>query len=196
MIPGFGRGYDSLSGLLLALVFWAVLTFALLNTVLWPEWLPARMRTITWFGVLGIWAASVIRAKYSQRKGDCKTDPPTPGSDRFPEFLEHYLRGEWDVLKTKLPRHLQRCPHDLEARLLWASTLRRLGEIGQARRQLELIRQADATGSWVLELHREKALLRNLEREFSAHSSDPALQSPTGTETSGQPALPQPAVAA
>jgi hypothetical protein len=81
----------------------------------------------------------------------------------YPELLVHYLRGEWDVLIPKLNRYLRKNSGDTDARLLLAAALRRQNQIREAKRQLEFVRQLDSSGKWVLELHREKQFLRQLE---------------------------------
>ncbi len=121
-----------------------------------------------WIGLLsagGCWAAVSILAARSQKAEASEVDRVAPADDVYPELLVHYLRGEWDVLIPKLHRHLRKNSGDTDARLLLAAAFRRQNQIREARRQLEFVRQLDTSGKWVLELHREKQFLRQLEVE-------------------------------
>lgn len=185
-IPGFGEGYGGPGPLLVAVTFWGVFNLSLVGTVLWPEWLPPKTQTTLWAITAAIWVVSVIWAsKRAATRSTCEASPDATSPDQFPDLLELYLKGQWEVLRAKLPRYLQGHPHDVEARLLWASTLRRLGEVADARRQLELVRQSDTAGRWILEVHREKGLLRELERDLSA-----GAEAAEDSETAGPEQIP------
>ncbi|MCS7238663.1 MAG: hypothetical protein NZ899_10400 [Thermoguttaceae bacterium] len=173
VIPGFSRAYSSLGATLAACSFWLLFNLTLVSETLWTEWLSREARILLWGLAAGAWLVAISLAR---RKEDSLTaageESLREENDPFPNFLEHYLRGDWELLAAKLARHLEHNPQDAEARLLLASVHRRQGRIRDARRQLEHLRQIDSSGRWILELHREKSLLRQLELEPTETSSE------------------------
>jgi|GEM_PF-3797420 len=164
-IPGLEPSRLSWSAVAAAVGFWWSICFTLVTHFLWSEMFPPVAK---WIGLLsagGCWAAVWILAARSQRAEASGEDPVAPADDIYPELLVHYLRGEWDVLIPKVNRYLRKNSGDTDARLLLAAALRRQNQIREARRQLDFVRQLDTSGKWLLELHREKQFLRQLETQ-------------------------------
>lgn len=173
LIPGFSSAYDSAGGTLASCCFWVLFNLALAAEILWTEWLPDRTRLFLWGITLAAWVAAVSLARSGSNGGQDDRRDAAATDDPFPAFLDYYLRGDWDVLAAKLTRHLELHPQDVESRLMLASTLRRQGRLREARRQLEHLRQTDCSGRWILEVHREKALLRQMEQDGGECQAEP-----------------------
>lgn len=164
IIPGFQRGGRGWVFAAAVCGFWVFLHLSLISQLVWTEWISSGNRTLLWIAVAACWLTSLWSSLAGAEK-EVGTPEAVSDLDPFGGMLTHYLRGDWEVLAAKAARHLQHNPGDIEVRLLYASVLRRQGAFREARRQLDLVRQADPTGKWLLEVHREKSLLRQLEQE-------------------------------
>jgi len=165
-IPGAEASQLSWAAVGASLGFWWSVCLALLTHLVWPEMLPPPVKWVWLVTAASCWLA--VQAMPSHGGTSCKArddDSRDSAGEVYPEFLSHYLRGEWDLLVPKLNRYLRRNSADVDARLLLALTLRRQKNLTEAKRQLEFVRQLDTSGKWVLELHREKQLLRQLETQ-------------------------------
>ncbi len=87
--------------------------------------------------------------------------------DLFARAQGEYLKGNWFECEVAINRLLEEKPDDVDARLLLASLLRRLGHGEEARQRLRELATLEGAGKWQLEIAREWQLL-------SKTSTDPA----------------------
>jgi thioredoxin-like negative regulator of GroEL len=82
----------------------------------------------------------------------------------FREAQRLYLKGHWLEAEALAAQLIARQPVDVEARLLWASILRRSGQWREARKMLMALRDEAAAGRWQLEIEMD---LRQIEELVS-----------------------------
>jgi hypothetical protein len=141
------------SGLLQAVGFALLLNGALATTLVWTELLSAETRLAAWAAVALLWlmgAWSAWRFTLNRRE---------PDGDLFSSALSEYLQGNWFAAEALLERLVKNDPRDIEARLLWATLLRRTGRLQEARTALDRLARSPGTEKWDLEIRREKVLM-------------------------------------
>lgn len=157
-LPGLWcRG--SFCGLLLAVVFSNLLVVAILATFVWPELLRMGAKAVVCFSVAALWAVFAIpqvRAQLERRKdlrsnGDLK--------HLFRAAQTEYLRGNWFQAESLLNQLLEVCTDDVEARLLLATLLRRVGRFEASAKQLDCVELAPDGHRWCREIEGERRLL-------------------------------------
>lgn len=70
-----------------------------------------------------------------------------------------YLSGHWHEAERILRPMLRENPEDLEARLLFATLLRRSERHEEAEKELDILEDQDDRGAWISELLAERRLL-------------------------------------
>jgi hypothetical protein len=163
------------SGLALAGGFAVLLDIAILSTWVWTELLDLPFRLFAWCGVLLFWLGSAVASAMQM-----PTLLHVPSAELleklFAKGQAEYLKGNWFECEVAINRLLEEKPGDVDAVLLLASMLRRLGHGEEARQQLRILATLDGAGKWQLEIAREWHLLRD------EHSISPALNAAGAAE--------------
>jgi hypothetical protein len=160
--PGFPQLWMRGSWLALAVAVGAgsMLNAALLGTLVWRELLPLEVRNALWMAIGLIWAAAALYSFFLEpdlpphQRLDHTEDP-------FPKAVVEYLRGNWYEAERTLAALLRRDVRDVQARLLLAALLRRVGRLEEAGRQLDTLTRFETADSWQLEIQRERQLIQN-----------------------------------
>lgn len=156
--PGLPRLWihGEVSALRGALVFAALLNFALMTTFLWPWRFPLVLPVALWSLVVPIWAVSFWSTW--RRFPEPLEEKATIYEDLFLRAQAEYLRGDYFAAEAALDRLIRRRPQDIEARLLLAGVYRRTGRFDMARKHLRRLARTGGA-KWALEVSRELALI-------------------------------------
>lgn len=164
------------AGLLGAAAFAGALNFALITTLapgvggvtsLW-------LRGAAWVLVLGFWILGIRRGLGELTRPRQAATPALPQLDEwFRQAQTEYLRGHWIEAETLLSRLLVQQPHDAEARLLLASTLRRTARLAAARKTLTEMSSEETAARWTWEIQAELARIRASEEEPHKSQAEP-----------------------
>jgi tetratricopeptide (TPR) repeat protein len=146
------------SALGLAIGAAALVNVALAATLLWSELLTQEVCRILWVAVSVVWIASAVAAWTGDRR-EIGRRPPDTTQDRYPEALNHYLKGNWFEAEHALRELLRGNPPDPDAGLLLATLLRHTGRFDEAARQLDRLEQSGGGEKWALEIGREREQL-------------------------------------
>ncbi|MDZ4817875.1 MAG: tetratricopeptide repeat protein [Planctomycetota bacterium] len=139
---------------------------ALLNVSIVASWgyteiLPPAFRLIAWPGLLLFWGGFLlmnIRAMPS-----LLGLPDTEILDAlFTTAQTEYLNGNWFEAEVALNRVLELNPNDIDAHLLLASLLRKIGHVEEAKQTLRHLATITGCGKWQLEIAREWQMLRGM----------------------------------
>lgn len=155
LAPLWQRG--AVSGLVLALVFAALLNLTIATTWIWTEAVTAGVRWMAWGAVLAIWGGSAWAAA-----GWGRAEGPRPGPTSgalFQTAVSEYLQGNWLEAERVLRQLLGRNARDLEARLLLATLYRHTERLSEAAAELDRLATFDGSEAWEFEIGRERALL-------------------------------------
>jgi uncharacterized protein HemY len=148
---------------------------ALASTLLWSELLAAGVRSSVWVAVVVVWGTSALVSYWSDCRSRSSSQAP-PAAGAFAEAVDHYLEGDWFQAERVLLGLLGENPRDFDARLMWATLLRRTGRLDEAERQLDRLERLDGSQKWELEIRRERQWLRE------ASTQTPDGESIPGTE--------------
>jgi hypothetical protein len=148
------------SGLALACGFAVLLDIAILSTWVWTELLDLPFRLFAWCGVLLFWLGSAV-AGAMQMTALLRVPSTELLEDLFAGAQGEYLKGNWFECEVAINRLLEEKPGDVDAMLLLASMLRRLGHGEEARQRLRKLATLEGAGKWQLEIAREWQLLRD-----------------------------------
>ncbi|TWT87706.1 hypothetical protein Mal64_32490 [Pseudobythopirellula maris] len=193
--PGLAHLWHSgaWAGLALAVGFGVLLNLLIISTWVWPAWLEPRLKLgcglivgLLW--VAALWETRGELRRVAQRREAEESGVPTPEDTRqvarqaelddlLCESQKRYLRGDWLAALSAVDRLLHADRHDVEAQLLRASVLRRVGRDEEAKRQLQHTSRFDDAQQWAFEIGRE---LERLEESTS---------DPQEIESSAGPAL-------
>jgi hypothetical protein len=146
------------SGLVLALVAAAFLDLLLLGSFGWSELIEPVWRNSLWTGLGVFWIVAVMWSVRQCRRWTA-AGLPDPTQDAFPEALDCYLKGDYYQAEHVLRGLLQRNARDLDAHLMLATLLRRVGRCEEAARQLDVLTRFEGAGKWELEMQRERKLI-------------------------------------
>lgn len=173
--PGFAQAcvLGRWGGLILATAAGAALNFAVVATLVWPQWpmpgVPAGANaTAAWLIVLGFWIVGFVQLRsdlplLKANLAPTKQDPQQQAD--FCEAQHLYLKGHWIEAETSLTRLLAKHPQDMEARLLLASVQRRTRRWADAKRTLAALRQDSTAMRWWLEIESELKRIEEQEQE-------------------------------
>lgn len=150
--------HGSWPGLALALGAAGVFNVLLVVCFGWSELVGPNLRNSLWAAFAAAWIAAVVwsagQCLCRAAIGDLK-----PGQDDFDAALDHYLRGNHYEAEQILESLLRRNVRDLDARLMLATLLRRVGRLDEASRQLDSLVRFEGADKWELEIEEERALL-------------------------------------
>lgn len=166
--PGLRGGWQrgSWRDACVAIGFANLLVIVILTTFVWPETVERGTWAVVCLLGATLWVAFVVGQVRGQLSaGECDRQGASRGGPLFQAAQTEYLRGDWGRAEQHLARLLRLTPHDLEARLLWASLLRRRGRPEPARQHLKSLEQADLAGKWSVEIANERQQLSQLEQE-------------------------------
>jgi hypothetical protein len=162
--PGLWRLWYGgwLHGLLIAVAFSLLLSVMLLATIIWPGWLPPRIKDALWILSIAAWVAGWFDSRWLGRRWQMgrKRDPQL---DLFLSARGEYLKSNWPVAEQMLHRLLQATPEDVEARLMLATLLRHVGRLEEAKEQLRRLQRWSRAATWNLEIRHEWERLSQLE---------------------------------
>jgi len=151
--------HGSIRALAVALFFSNLLVVAILATFVWPELLRMGPKAVVCFSVAVFWAVfsiPQIRAQLQRRK-DLRSNGNLKHLFRVAQT--EYLRGNWFQAESLLTQLLDVYTDDVDARLLLATLLRRIGRFEASAKQLDYVEQAPGGHRWRLEIEGERRLL-------------------------------------
>ncbi len=166
--PGLGQLWHcgSLIGLSCAVAFMLLLNLALITSFVWPEMIGHTVQGAAWSTVMVVWVAGVWTSRrwHAKWKADLAAGET---EDLFPAAVSEYLQGNWFEAEALIARILSRRPEDAEAKLLWASLLRRTKRPAEARRRLRELRRHETAKDWQWEIENELQQLDRVDRQES-----------------------------
>lgn len=150
-------------GLLIAVLFSAVVNAALIITFVYP--LPQLGPAWVFPGaavllVLFFWISAMLLVG-STEADEPRSDPQADAALR--EAQTHYLKGDWDAAEKTITTLLSRQPSDVEARLLLACVHRRAGRLKQAAELLDSLSRDPGADHWKFEINHEISRLKTPE---------------------------------
>jgi len=148
------------SGLMLAGGFSALLNLAVVATWGWTELLSPPLRVLAWGGVVLFWTVSIVTS-IVQMPRLLRVPAMDVSEDLFRTAQGEYLRGNWFEAELALNRLLEHDPADVDAHLMLAALLRRIGQADEASQRLRRLATLEGAGKWQLEIARERDLLRS-----------------------------------
>ena len=161
-----------LRGLLIAVLFSAVVNIGLIITFVYPlpqlgpAWvLPAAVGLL----VLFFWISAMLLAG-SVAAGESRSDPQADAS--LKEAQTHYLKGDWREAEATLNALLSRQSSDVEARLLLACVHRRAGRLDKAAELLDSLSRDPAADLWKFEIKHEISRLKTQEDSSPKEPAD------------------------
>ena len=150
--------HGSWSGLIVAIGAAIVLDLLLLVSFGWSELVGSTLRSALWVAFGVFWVAAVA---WSAKQLGGRTAPGNRdvNQDAFSEALDHYLRGDYYQTEHVLEGLVRENARDLDARLMLATLLRRVGRFDEAGRQLDTLTCYEGAEKWELEIQQERKLL-------------------------------------
>lgn len=175
----------SVAGLALALAFSVLLNVLILGTLVWPAWLELRLKFICAGGVALLWVAALWETRGELRRleqerqaldkegesselpGETSTfiSESNPDDELLAEAQKAYLLRDWVTAEQLYRKAIRVDRRAIEARLGYATLLRRIGRLRQARRRLDRLALLDAAQDWHYEIDKERELITNLESQ-------------------------------
>ncbi len=175
----------SLAGLALALAFSVLLNVLILGTLVWPAWLELRLKFICASGVGLLWVAALWETRgelrrleqqrlasenegeNSEQSEDVKLSVPDAKADDtlLSDAQKAYLIGDWVQAEQLYRKAIRADRRDVEARLGYATLLRRIGRLRQAKRRLDRLALLDAAQDWKYEIAKEHELIARQENQ-------------------------------
>lgn len=162
----------SWAGLALAVGFTVLLNVWLASTLVWKEWLPAKVTPVGGIVLAVLWLLAWAEARADWRRYLAEfaeqdgLDHDQRSELRFKEAQEKYLAGDWvgaEKLLLKILKHEQR---DVAARLMLATLWRRLERTEDACQELDRIEKLEAASQWQAEIAAERHLLQREHEEI------------------------------
>lgn len=144
----------AISGLLMALGCGALLNLLLLSSYVWSELLTPGQLRAGWGAAFAVWGlAAALSLRGRRRRRNWETAPAAV--DLFRAAISEYLRGHWYETEALLGRLITANAGDIEARLMWATLLRRTRRYAEAKTQLNLLERLEGAARWQEEIARE-----------------------------------------
>lgn len=198
--PGLARLWTrgEWASLILAIGFGAMLNLALVSSLRWPELLGSGFPTLIWPILTGIWIVSALISHYELKQRRIKRNSsadlsPVPDT-LFIQAQREYLKRNWEAAETMLQRRLQFRPRDVEARLLLATMLRRLGRWDESLLELETLGRFDESEPWTFEIAAERSAIATWKSQEPEDDSAHELHDDsTNLRFEAEPAETQPA---
>ena len=161
----------STAGLLLAVAFGALLSFALLCTLMWTELVSSTVNSACWMLLLLCWSVAALGSWWWIPTLDPQVrQAKTAGL--FEEAQVQYLQGKWLEAEYQLARLLDRDPYDVEGMLLLASMLRQTHRFGEAASWLERLERLEAAEKWNAEIEHEQQLVAAAQAAIAEFEQD------------------------
>jgi hypothetical protein len=192
----------AISGLLLAATWGLALNFLVLSSYLWVELLTPSQLWLGWGGAAGCWLVAAAVSLRSRGRRRAMLSAPAV-EDLFKSAVSEYLKGHWYESEAILGRLLAFNSNDIEARLMWATLLRRTRRYAEAKAQLNLLERRDGAAKWREEIAREWQALATLQSGLAgwlnvlepsvagASASGPSLPGPSDSVPETDASLPQ-----
>lgn len=169
-------------GLGIAIGFGAVLNLFWIGTFVWPELLPANVRSGGWLVLCVIWAVAIWHGRRSLLEW-ANGHEIRSGDTLFIRAQTEYLQGNWYEAESLLQEAVREDRRDADSGLMLAAIYRRRQRYDEAREMLDRLSRMETADRWCVELRRERQLLGELEPDTEANIEELA-------EHSGEPALP------
>jgi hypothetical protein len=166
--------------LAVALLAAAVLNVLLLVSFGWSELISPGWRSALWAMLATAWAATAGWSAWLARR-NAIAGGIDPAADAYADGLDHYLKGDYYQAERVSAALLRNNPHDLDARLMLATLLRRTGRLDAAAEQLDLLRHAEGGEKWALEIEDEQEKLNNVRAIHRPCPQSDATGEPGGT---------------
>jgi hypothetical protein len=141
--------------LLWSVSFAVLLNFAIVVAFVWPELVSPAVRVALWWGLAGIWLASLV---WSIRRLRIEPAGPHQASDLDALFVraqQECLRGDWYPAEASLRKLIRAHAGDVDGRLMLATLLRHTGRTDEARRELKQLERLESAEKWRLEIRQE-----------------------------------------
>jgi hypothetical protein len=166
----------SWTGLSVAVASGAALNLLILASCVWFELLSSTQLLGGWLFLGVFWLAAAALARRSRAKRPA-AGVAAVAVDLFQSAMTEYLRGHWYDAEAAVTRLVAKNPKDVEARLLWATLLRRTRRVVEARAQLKQLERLDGAAVWSEEIGREWQMLSEMAKQTTSNS-DRAAGSP------------------
>ncbi len=163
----------SWSALGLAVGFAALLNLMLATTLVWTAWWSEELRFAGWTAVATMW---LLCGWDSLRK--MRLDGTVVSGDLFSRALNEYLQGNYFAAESLLRQILHKDGRDIDARLMLATLLRRMRRVDEARATLDDLKRYRFAEKWQLEIERELAQLKELEKSILLDAAQPDHDQP------------------
>jgi hypothetical protein len=158
-----------------AVLFAVLVNFALAASLIWPELLTPLTLWSVWLTVATVWAVSAGVSAWKLPEL-CGSGVNPDHDALFRQAQDDYLKADWFEAESKLGRLLNDNARDAEAHLMLVGLYRHTNRTEEARRQLQLLEQLDASESLRMEMEQERKLLDR--RESQTSSNDPPDEHP------------------
>ena len=145
-------------GLAIGCSFAWLMNLAILSTWDWTELVSPTVRMGVWVLLGMVWLASMILS-FRQLLGFAPANAAEKVEALFRRAGREYLRGNWIEAERLLGQVIQLNRHDVDARLMLASLLRRTGQTAEAAQCLRHLEAIDGAEKWRCEIERERNLL-------------------------------------
>jgi thioredoxin-like negative regulator of GroEL len=152
-LPALWRD-GSWTGLAVAVAWGAVLNLWVVASWVWFEFFADAQLVGGWAALSLFWLVAAIVARRSGSRKIANNSAPAI-QDLFQSAMTEYLRGHWYDAEAAVSRLVAKNPKDVEARLLWATLLRRTRRVVEARAQLKQLERLDRAATWREEIARE-----------------------------------------
>ncbi len=159
--PGLPDLWDGrVGGLLPALLFAALLQFALFVGQIWPDLLSPASRLVVCFGVVLFWMAWAVPQVLRLAAESRVRSTPATTEHLFQIAQREYLTGNLFQAEQLLEQLLEQSPEDTEAKLYLATLYRRAGRQAEALNVLNELQSTPAARTWHWEVDRERRLMQ------------------------------------
>lgn len=178
----------SVAGLALALAFSVLLNVLVLGVLVWPEWLPTRLKLACALCAGVLWLAAlwetrgelrrIAARREAEENADGETNEPEEAASALNDELlreaqRRYLRGDWVAAERDLRRALRRDRRDVEAAIWHATLLLRTGRERAAARRLRRLALLDDAAPWRFEIEQQLARTAPPRADAATESPDP-----------------------
>lgn len=166
--------HGRLSGLVVALLFAAILQTAVLTSLIWPDLIGAAARAVVCFSVVLFWLVFAVPELAQSAVFRRLSVESVDREHLFQSAQREYLKGNWFQAETLFERLIRLDAQDVEARFYLATMNRHIDRIDEAQRKLEELESVPAARRWQWEMRQERQLLVRRKRELvDSHTGRP-----------------------
>ncbi len=169
------------SGLAIAAGFAAIFNLTLATTLVWTELFGAEIRWGIGATIGLVWLISAALSWRWVATLRLNSPPQAADEDLLIQARDEYLKGNWFEAEEALGRLLDRNLLDVEARLMLAALLGRVGRREEAKTQLDRLSRTDGAEKWELEISRLQT--RMSDDGERAESDENEADSPTAAQS-------------